>query len=429
MSRARGRVVDSDRAMIDQTARRLGLQAGALVAVVVVAVAVVVGVLIVREQRGSDEALLHHAAAAADDASDPPAGMWLVLMDHGVRQSTPGLPRSLPYVPDLQAAQLRQEPTERRLRVDGVHVTVLTQPRPQGAVQAVLNLRAQDELERHVLLALVFVGLAGLVAAAGCGWLLAHRAVRPLASALARQREFVADASHELRTPLTLLSTRAQLLHRQLVAAGGDETAIRDASGVVVDAGRLAEVVEDLLLAADPRDDDAAVPVDLGAVCAQVAASAEPWAQGRSVALRLELAPAPAVANPTAMRRAVLALLDNAIGHTPSGGAVTVTAGAGRGVAHVTISDTGPGLRPADAEKLFRRFAAGEQRASRRGYGLGLALARDIAARHGGGIRVLDPQGGVGARFRLELPVDSERSHDHPVQRRGAARSRGRRRR
>lgn len=427
MSRARGRVVDSDRAMIDRTVRRLGLQAGALVAVVVVTVAVIVGLLIVREQRGSDEALLRHAAVSAEDASDPPAGMWLVLVDHGVRTSTPGLPRSLPYVPDLQAAQSRQEPTERRLRVDGVHVAVLTQSRPQGAVQAVLNLRGQDELQRHVVLALVFVGLAGLVAAAGSGWLLAHHAVRPLASALARQREFVADASHELRTPLTLLSTRAQLLHRQLAATGGDETAIRDASGVVVDAERLAEVVEDLLLAADPRGDDAAVPVDLGEVCAQVAASAEPYAQGRSVALRLELTPASVIANPTAMRRAVLALLDNAIGHTPSGGSVTVAAGTGRGVAHVTISDTGPGLEPADAERLFRRFAAGGQQASRRGYGLGLALVRDIAARHGGAIRVLDPQGGVGARFRLELPADSERSHDQPVQLRRAARSRRRR--
>ncbi|MGH3745120.1 MAG: hypothetical protein ACRDTP_09705, partial [Mycobacteriales bacterium] len=144
MSRLSGGVVDSDRAMLNRAARRLGLQAGGLVAVVVVAVAVVVGLLIVHEQRGSDEALLHHAATSADDATDPPAGMWLVLVDHGDREATPGLPRSLPYLPDLQAVQAGGAPTERRLTVDGVHVAVLTQARPSGAAQAVLNLRSQD---------------------------------------------------------------------------------------------------------------------------------------------------------------------------------------------------------------------------------------------------------------------------------------------
>lgn len=106
MSRTRGRVIDSDRAMLDRAARRLGLQAGGLVAAVVVALSVVVGLLIVHEQRGSDEALLHNAAASADDAADPPAGMWLVLVDRGGREVTPGLPRSLPYLPDLRTAQL-----------------------------------------------------------------------------------------------------------------------------------------------------------------------------------------------------------------------------------------------------------------------------------------------------------------------------------
>lgn len=429
MSRTPGRIIDSDRAMLDRAARRLGLQAGGLVAAVVVALSVVVGLLIVHEQRGSDEALLHHAAASADDATDPPAGMWLVLVDHGGREVTPGLPRRLPYLPDLRTAQLGGAPTERRLTVDNVHVAVLTRARPQGAVQAVLNLRSQDQLETHVVLVLLLVGSAGLLAAAASGWFLARRAVRPLATALARQREFVADASHELRTPLTLLSTRAQLLHRRLAGGSGDETAVRDARRVVDDAERLADVIEDLLLAADPRGDAFPELVDVSEVCAQVAQSIGPYAAERSVALQVHFASATVLANATALRRAVLALLDNAIGHTPAGGAVTVATGVVRGIAHVTVSDTGSGLDPSDAERLFRRFASGDQQASRRGYGLGLALVRDIAARHGGGIRVLDPPGGLGACFRLELPAArsprrgaarSETAHDRPVQQESA---------
>ncbi|MGH3745339.1 MAG: sensor histidine kinase, partial [Mycobacteriales bacterium] len=278
----------------------------------------------------------------------------------------------------------------------------------------------------HVVLALVLVGSAGLLAAAASGWFLARRAVRPLAAALTRQREFVADASHELRTPLTLLSTRAQLLHRRLAAAGDDRTAVRDANSLVEDAARLADVVEDLLLAADPRGDAFPEQIDLGHLAAQVADSAAPYADVQSVAIRLELAPAPVSANATAVRRAVLALLDNAIGHTPPGGTVTVGTGTAPGIAHVTVSDTGPGLDHRGADRLFRRFASGDQRASRRGYGLGLALVRDIAARHGGTIRALDPPGGIGACFRLALPAatpqrasappPSETAHDRHVQ-------------
>ena len=95
-----------------------------------------------------------------------------------------------------------------------------------------------------------------------------RRAVRPLAQALALQRDFVADASHELRTPLTLLSTRAQLLARSLqdTDVGGD---IReDSRGVVRDTSRMVAVVDDLLLAADAgAPGPIAVPVDLGLLC------------------------------------------------------------------------------------------------------------------------------------------------------------------
>lgn len=409
MRTSRAGVVDSDLALLNRTARRLGLQASGLVAVVVIAVAVVVGLLVVHQQRNSDEVLLRHAAAVADDATDPPAGMWLTLVDHGEYAATPGLPASLPYLPDLRAVEAGHGPVERRLTVDGVHVEILTQGRSGGAVQAVLNLRSQDELATHVAQALALVGVAGLLLAAAIGSFLARRAVAPLATALARQREFVADASHELRTPLTLLSTRAQLLQRRLADGGEPHSAAVDAQGVVDDTRRLADIVDDLLLAADTRPDRDRAVTDLGALCAHVLDSATPLAHARGVTLQLDPQPVAAVVNATAVRRAVLALVDNAIHHTPSGGQVTVEVGVTQRFAQITISDTGPGLDPAQAEQWFRRFASGSQRRSRRGYGLGLALVRDVAARHGGEIRVLEAPDGIGARFRLQLPTGLSR--------------------
>ena len=92
--------------------------------------------------------------------------------------------------------------------------------------------------------------LAALVAAC-----LARRAMTPLAESLAMQRRFVADASHELRTPLTLLSTRLQLVARRARQPGQPAQAGDDLDGVLADTGRLTDILDDLLIAADTRAD------------------------------------------------------------------------------------------------------------------------------------------------------------------------------
>jgi signal transduction histidine kinase len=104
-----------------------------------------------------------------------------------------------------------------------------------------------------------------------------------------------------------------------------------------------------------------------------------------------------------ALRRAVLALVDNAIDHTPSGGRVTVWVHRRRGDVIVQVSDTGPGIAPAAAKDILRRFHSGGQRAGRAHYGLGLALSNDVANRHGGHLRLVDSP--VGATFELSLPA------------------------
>ncbi|RQW83025.1 sensor histidine kinase, partial [Micromonospora globispora] len=221
--------------------------------------------------------------------------------------------------------------------------------------------------------------------------------------ALPRSPGHVADASHELRTPLTVLHTRAQLLARR----GRTQPAERltdQLDQLVADTRALGEVVEDLLVSAaaehQPLPDTV---VDLAEVAREVVASMTAYAQTRDVELRVEaIDQAPVRGVRPALRRALTALVDNAVGHVPAGGVVRVTVGRRDGRVAAAVADNGVGLDPADADRIFDRFAHGGAGAGRR-FGLGLALVQHVAQAHRGSVDVAGAPG-KGATFTLLLP-------------------------
>jgi signal transduction histidine kinase len=219
--------------------------------------------------------------------------------------------------------------------------------------------------------------------------------------ALALQRRFVADASHELRTPLTLLSTRAQLLRRRVGDADG--RIATDADGLVRDTRHLNRILEDLLIAADPRT-PSDEPVDLAAVVEESVTAAEPAAGAAGIRLH-RAAPdlgVPVTGSAAALRRAVTALLDNAIQHAESRVDITITTAAR--TVELTVGDDGPGIAADVLPRLFNRFASFRPASGgRRSYGLGLALVSEIAQRHNGSVSAGNSSAG-GAVLRLSLP-------------------------
>lgn len=258
----------------------------------------------------------------------------------------------------------------------------------------------------HVLPWVLVLGVAGVALLAALAWFAARRAVTPLADALRVQRRFVADASHEIRTPLTALTSRTQILERRY-RRGEDLTdtlAALRADTAVMDA-----VLTDMLLTAEGSATDAApaaVDAALAAAAATVAPLAEeagvhvtvvPVSRGRDAEVRARL---PRVT----LDRLCVALLDNAVQHTPSGGEVEVSAReAGRGVA-IRVRDGGPGIADADRERIFERFARGPESGRRRGFGLGLALVREAAGAAGGHVEI-ERTSAAGTTMLLWLPM------------------------
>lgn len=402
-----GRLI-GDEVLVRRAARGVAVQAAALVAVAMLALIALVTVVVVRGQAGAADDLLRSAVATADDVGDPPAGTWLVMTGTSGTTTSPGLPEEL--LPELAALRSRATGQVELMTVenDDGEYRVASGIVKGKTVQAVLNLATAHKERARLLQAMGFAAALGLLLAGLLGIFIGRRAVRPLAQALTLQRAFVADAGHELRTPLTLLSTRAQVLGRALRRSGSSDEILRDADGVVDDTRRLAEVVDDLLAAADPRGAESHQPVDLVRIAADVADSAEAHAEEAGVRLRWQADDDSAIAlgSPSAIRRATIALVDNAIDHTPRDGQVRIAVRRQRGDVILSVSDTGPGIGPEAAQRVLRRFDSGGHRSGRAHYGLGLALAHDVANRLGGQLRLAP--GDVGATFELVLPAIGE---------------------
>jgi signal transduction histidine kinase len=215
-------------------------------------------------------------------------------------------------------------------------------------------------------------------------------------SASAAQRRFVADASHELRSPLATIRANADLLGE----AG--PPGVRIASESV----RMSRLVEDLLLLAR-YDDSRAVPRrtdvdldDLGYAERERLALEHP-----GLTIVAEIVPVRVTGDPDALRRALRNLGDNAARYAAARVTITVRADGDRG--ELVVANDGPPIEVADRERVFDRFVRLDDSRSRAGggTGLGLPIARDIVAAHGGTIVVDDLAEGAALRIRLPRPA------------------------
>jgi two-component system OmpR family sensor kinase len=399
LSRARHdpRLDARDQALLRAAARRIALQSAAVLAVAVAVAVVGLAVTFDRAQHGEIRRTVHAAAMNADDVGDPPPGVLLVESSDGRVRLTPGSPPGL--------ADLATLPTGAgSATVDGRHFETYAATHEGVRFVAAYDLAGHHREEVRLLWTSVIAGLLGIVLAAVVGLLIGQRAVRPMASALTLQRRFVTDASHELRTPLTVLHTRAQLIRRRLAAAAPPEQ-LAELDQLVADTSALGEVVSDLLLSAQLHNDRVTgSPVDLQALSTEVVRSLRPYAESSGTTLVTELAPGSwtVLGASAALRRALGALVDNAISHAP-GGRVVVGVDGDDDWVRVRVTDDGEGFRAEDRAVLTDRFSRGAAAAGQRRFGLGLSLVDEVVRAHRGRLDLAGTVG-EGAEVTMVLP-------------------------
>jgi signal transduction histidine kinase len=225
--------------------------------------------------------------------------------------------------------------------------------------------------------------------------------------ALSRQRRFVADASHQLRTPLTSIEGYARMLKEW--GLDDPETAREGAATIHRESRHMKKLVEDLLSLAKGDEGAPLKPglYDLDALAAEAVGTSKVAADG-GPAVRHVPAGKPVRANVDGRRlsEALAILLENAVKYTPPSGEVTVEACGRNGWARLEVSDTGKGIPREHLPHVFERFYRADER---RGSGLGLSIARQIAEAHGGSLSVRS-EVGKGSTFVLQLPRDGKTS-------------------
>ncbi|MBI3242001.1 MAG: HAMP domain-containing histidine kinase [Chloroflexi bacterium] len=226
-------------------------------------------------------------------------------------------------------------------------------------------------------------------------------------ASLQARRDFVANVSHELKTPLTSIQGFSQAI---LDGAAADPEAVRRAATIINDeADRMRRSVEGLLDLARLDAGQSALhrePTDLATVLTSMTEKLSLRAAEKKIVLRAQIDPLPSmVADPDRLAQVFANLLDNALKYTPSGGTVTLTAKLEAGWATVAVTDTGSGIPVEDLPHIFERFYRVEKsKAAGRGYGLGLAITKEIVQAHGGAISA-ESVSGLGTKFTVRLPL------------------------
>lgn len=222
----------------------------------------------------------------------------------------------------------------------------------------------------------------------------------------ARMRQFVADASHELRTPIAATAAYAELFERG--ARDRPDDLARAMAGIRTETSRMADLVEDLLLLAqlDEGRPLARLPVDIADVAVEAVDSANAVAPERIVELRIDDVVV-VDGDSGRLRQVIDNLLANVRTHTPQGTTCRVVVGRDRDDAVITVTDDGPGMSAADAERAFDRFHRADPSRTRSsgGAGLGLAIVAAIVEAHDGEA-VVTSNDGSGTSVVIRLPVE-----------------------
>lgn len=280
----------------------------------------------------------------------------------------------------------------------------------QARLYTFLNLEDYYDMAVDGMYFLFLLCVVCIMLAAGGGYYMAAKNIKPLEILFAREHEFAADASHELRTPLTVLSLGVESLQNddESKLSGFAQEVLRDMQHETKYMSRLIEALLTLARGDEENKPLARAKVDLTEVAVKVCNKMRPLAAKKGLELEYAAGDAPQVfilGDKNKMEQLLIIFIDNAIKYSESG-TITVTVDADSMHAVIKVMDEGIGISESDAQKIFERFYRVDKARSRAagGFGLGLNIARIIVVRHGGTVSV-KPRSPHGSIFTVRLPL------------------------
>jgi two-component system sensor histidine kinase MprB len=417
-----------------------------------------------RSLHPSDFAATDPGRERLDDRLTLSGGLELQVLNPNGTVFLVGKPEQLPVTKTARKLAADKNPgvsNTAQLTVEGdeMQVGTVSLGGGRGAVQLGLRLRVTEDLLDTLRESTMIVALAVTVGAGASGWWLAGRITRRLvrltgaaeevastghldiqvpsagrdevgrlgrafdhmlgrlAQSMDMQRRLVQDAGHELRTPLTSLRTNLAALRRIELLPPEQRSALLD--DLQSETRELSVLVNELVeLAADRREEEEPVEVELGRVAERVAGLARRRA-GREIAVDADATVVHG--RPLALQRAITNLVENAAkfdrpeeraaaGRDPEE-PITLVVRDGR----ISVRDRGPGLEEGDEERIFDRFYRATAARSLPGSGLGLAIVRAVAGVHGGEVFAANRPGGgaeIGFTVAEIVPPDPEEPHE-----------------
>ncbi len=292
-------------------------------------------------------------------------------------------------------------------RVEGMLRDFPRPPRLPEGFQAPFTQEAILQIRKNTILLLTSVNIVILLTVGGFGYWFAGKTLKPIEDMSDKQKKFIADAAHELKTPLASIKTQLEVSLRNKKRDNRDTDKLLES--VIEDVDSLSHLTSSLLVQSKYHENsqvDSKETFSIEALINGVLNKLQNSIDSKNISVITELAGIELTANKKEITELVTILLDNAVKFNKESGTITISAKKLDGLLKIDIADTGIGMDTKDIPHVFDRFYKADTartRVDHDGFGLGLAIAKDIVHRHNGKI-TLSSEINKGSTFTVTLP-------------------------